>query len=198
MDREKKLDRAAIDTTSQEDAIPYRPIFSKMTGGSKTSAILLQQIIFTWRRKGYETFYKFKVPCDHKLCRPNDTWAEELHFSRYEYDSAIKNIGTKVTRGTSKTDLMSFKWPDLSGMSEEEAEKARREAVRHIVIYWTDSGRVTWYWLNERLYRMARADYSSLGKMENSPYLENRPSDISDKAENSISQVTGENHFTYS
>lgn len=123
------------------DLIIYRKSLREIAG-SVTGTVLLQQIIF--RSKGRENFYKFKSPCSHELYKEGDSWTEELGFSPKEFDNALKKIGTKITRGTSKFDAL--KKDDPTG----------------IVIYWTDANRVTWYQLNRSL----------LGKLLRGIYLE--------------------------
>ncbi|MHC4196171.1 MAG: hypothetical protein ACYSQZ_09615 [Planctomycetota bacterium] len=120
--------------------ITYRKSLRKIAK-SVTGAILLQQMMF--RSEGHDKFYKFKSPCSHKLYKPGDSWIEELGFSEKEFDSALKKIGTKITKGISKADALSK--TDKTG----------------IVIYWTDANRVTWYQLNRDL----------LGKLLKGVYL---------------------------
>lgn len=108
-------------------ALPsYRPAFKRMTG-STNAAILLQQLYFWFRSSGYQPYYKFKEPCDHERYRKGDSWCEELEFSRYEFDGAIKKIrAVKVKSGDKKRDVY-------------------KDAV---VVYWTDKHNVTWYDMN--------------------------------------------------
>ena len=102
--------------------ILYRPEWRTFTG-SVTSTILLQQILYRWDKNDRKPFYKFKEPCGHDLYRPGDSWTEELGFSRKEFDSALKKIGTKRTKKT--------EGPTTS-----------------IVEYWTDINRITYYNIN--------------------------------------------------
>ena len=124
------------------ELIPYRKSL-RAIAGSVTATILLQQMIFN-DRKHKGQFYKFKSPCDHALYKEGDSWTEELGFSKKEFDSALKRIGTKITKGMSKAEA--YKKTDFTGL----------------VIYWTDAGRVTWYHLNRDL----------LGKLLKGIYLE--------------------------
>jgi hypothetical protein len=78
-------------------SIAYRPRLVKIAG-SVTAAILLQQTLFHWRTSNYQSFYKFKEPCDHPFYREGDSWTEELGFSRREFDTALKLIGYKVSK----------------------------------------------------------------------------------------------------
>jgi hypothetical protein len=115
--------------------ISYRPAFARLAG-SVTAGILLQQVFYRWTRHGREPFYKFKEPCQHKDYQPGDSWCEELAFTRREFDGANSEIGTKVTHGQKKADLMAYAWPDLpDDQTSVEYKKAWQEAVRHVVIY---------------------------------------------------------------
>jgi hypothetical protein len=112
-----------------EGAIPYWPGYKPLVG-STNAAILLQQIIFRFMSTRPEPFYKFKEPCNHELYREGDSWCEELRFSAEEFDSALKRIGTKITTGVSKA--QAFENDDPTGL----------------IIYWTDTNRMTWYTVN--------------------------------------------------
>lgn len=114
------------------DLVSYRKSLRKLTG-SVTSAILLQQVLYWFTRQGYQTFYKFKEPCNHKLYKPGDSWTEELGFSKREFDGALKRIGTKITSGKKKTAL-------LEGRD-----------ITNVVLYWIGNDRVTWYEINADL-----------------------------------------------
>ncbi len=144
--------------------ISYRPAFARMAG-SVTAGILLQQIFYRWNGHGREPFYKFKEPCKHEDYQPRDSWCEELAFTRREFDGAISLIGTKVTKGQKKADLMAYQWLDLPcDQTSAEYKRVWQEAVRHLVIYWTDSNRKTWYWVNEALLeKVIEATYSGKG-----------------------------------
>lgn len=116
------------------ELITYRKSLNKLTG-SVTSTILVQQILFWSKKKNHQPFYKFKAPCSHEKYKEGDSWTEELGFGLSEFDTALKKIGTKITKGTSKE--LAFKG----------------KTAQHLVIYWTDSSRVTWYHLNVNLLR---------------------------------------------
>jgi hypothetical protein len=88
-------------------SISYRPALARLVG-SVTGAILLQQVVHRWFAHGRKPFYKFKLPCRHKEYRPGDAWCEELAFTRHEFDGALAVIGTKVTKGGNKADLMAY------------------------------------------------------------------------------------------
>lgn len=110
-----------------KNLITYRPKLNKITG-SVTSTILLQQILYWYKLKGYKPFYKFKEPCpSNELYKVGDSWCEELGFSRSEFDLSIKNIGQKINKND-KRDL------------------------NKLVHYWIDSSRKTFYEINVKLF----------------------------------------------
>lgn len=111
------------------EVISYRKNLNHLTG-SVTATILLQQIIFRAKGKGWRPFFKFRKPCKHALYKEGDSWTEELGFSGAEFDTAISKIGTKVTHGMDKN--KAYSKTDRTGF----------------VVYWTDANRVTWYHLN--------------------------------------------------
>ena len=138
-----------------QSMVTYRPNLRKITG-SVTATILLQQILFRWKGQGKKPFYKFKEPCDHEKYKEGDSWAEELGFSRKEFDVALKKIGYKIGKNKS------FK------------DKEKNEAF---VWFRTDSNRMTWYEVNEpallkainELYRVTTkrdVSYSPKGTLE--------------------------------
>ena len=71
--------------------IPYikelRPI-----AGSVTACILWQQLDFHFAKKP-DGFYKFLEPCNHSAYKSDDSWTEELGFSKEEFRTAFKKIG---------------------------------------------------------------------------------------------------------
>ena len=140
--------------SDQERSIPYRPHYTRITG-SPVASILLQQISFWWQKNGRKPFYKFKMACNHDRYHPGDSWCEELEISRGTFDRALKRFAAKVTSGDSKSELL-------------------RD---HVVIYWTDSNRLTWYQVNEDLLAayvyLAYHDPDLLGKVQNALYLDN-------------------------
>jgi hypothetical protein len=125
---------------ADRNVILFRKDLRKIAG-TVTATILLQQMHFRAEHHGYKPFYKFRGPCEHAKYRPGDSWAEELSFSVDEFDTALKHIGTKIRQGDSKKDI--FNVDPNAPM----AEKAKR-----LVIYWTDSDRVTWYHFNQELF----------------------------------------------
>lgn len=103
--------------------VSYRPRWNQITG-SMAATILLQQIIYRWMQNGRQPFYKFTRPCDHILCRPGDTWTEELGMTRHEFETARGRIAAR-THGDITPDAC--------------------------ISYWTTSGHLTWYAINEPL-----------------------------------------------
>jgi len=106
------------------EVITYRPKLRPVCG-SVTAVILMQQIIFLWKRSGFKPFYKFNEPCDHPLYKDGDSWEEELGLSYAELHGARKRIAKKVNSATPKD-----------------------ERIEHPIIFWTDGDRVTWYSVN--------------------------------------------------
>lgn len=131
--------------------ISYRPSFARLTG-DPLAAILLQQIIIHWEQKGQRPFYKFRQPCNHSLYKPRDSWTEELEWGVKMVDTALRHIATKIKRGESKTELRNTDVPQRrEGESDAEFLGRLQAAVRRLVLYWTDSNRVTWYEVNGEL-----------------------------------------------
>ena len=131
---------ARAQAIDQRHSIPYRPQYRQITG-SVTAAILLQQLAYWWYTSGETPFYKYRAPCKAEKYRAGDSWVEELGFSKDEFDTAIHTIGTKITRGVSKKQ-------SLTGAMGNDPETA----ASHLVVYWTDSNRATWYQLNTALF----------------------------------------------
>ena len=99
---------------SNQMMIAYRPEFARHLG-SVTAAILLQQIIYRWHTNKRKPFYKFKQPCSHEKYREGDSWCEELAFTRYEFDSALKLIGQKIKKGSAKDpEALIYYWINIS------------------------------------------------------------------------------------
>ena len=106
-----------------KSVVTYRPRWNQLTG-SITATILLQQLIYRWIQSGRRPFYKFTGPCNHPLCRPGDTWEEELGLTRREFETARARIAGR-TQG------------DIADDS--------------LVSYWMTTGHCTWYAINEPL-----------------------------------------------
>ena len=123
MTTQSKIDVLKI-FANDKRLILYRPEWRAFTG-SVLSTILLQQILYWWDKMGRKPFYKFKEPCGNKLYTEGDSWIEELGFSRTEFDTALKKIGVKVS-----------------------AKNPPNPKSNHLVEYWTDINRVTYYTIN--------------------------------------------------
>jgi hypothetical protein len=130
MDTQELIQMVSTVLASEKQGILYRPEMTRAVGGV-TSAILLQQMVYWWQRSEFGPFYKFKEPCESALYRPGDSWCEELGFSRAEFDTAIKRIGVKKTKGVTIA----------------EAAKQSSEEEKPI-IYWITPGRVSYYTIN--------------------------------------------------
>lgn len=105
----------------EKDWIPYRPWIAKIIW--VIPAILLQQITYrSWNWK----FYKFTEPSKHELYREWDSWCEELWMKVDMFTDNLKKIGYKL-------------WKTKNIIKKEDA----------LVIYYTDSNRVTRYELQE-------------------------------------------------
>ena len=113
---------------NDKNIIAYRRELNSITG-SVTATILLQQLIYWANIKEWQDFYKFKEPCKNKLYKKGDSWTEELGFTRWEFDGALKKIAVKITKGVS----------------------LNKEFKNNLVVYWTDNNRLTWYKVNKRL-----------------------------------------------
>lgn len=112
----------------EKNKITYRPSFTGITGGT-LSAILLQQIYHWWSRYD-EPFYKYRLPCDAPDYRPGDSWCEELGFTEYEFDKALKDIAQRVSRKIKKNPAS-------------------------LVWYWVTIDRHTYYEINFRAFNAA-------------------------------------------
>lgn len=108
--------------------ILYQPLLNQLTGHVFAS-LLLQQILYRWGQNGQTPFYKFSAPCRHAAYKTGDSWQEEMGFSRTEFETARRRIGTKISRGQHK----------------------KMVQAANLVTYWTDNRRLTWYALNEAL-----------------------------------------------
>ena len=91
----------AMTMSEDKETIPYRKKLNKITG-KVTATILLQQAMY-WDIKKDGKFFKFIAPCTHDWYKENDSWLEELGFTRSEFNTAIKKIGYK--RGKNKNKI---------------------------------------------------------------------------------------------
>jgi hypothetical protein len=108
-----------------QNLILYQPTYNLFTGSIKAS-LLLQQIYYWHTKMHGRPFYKFKQRCDDPRYNSGDSWTEELGFTVNEFNSAIKRIGVKVVQGSHKQYIYD----------------------RTLVLYWTDSSRLTEYTFN--------------------------------------------------
>jgi hypothetical protein len=108
--------------------VAYRPALVEIAGGL-AATIFLVQVAYWWFASGRRPFYKFNAPCQHDRYRAGDSWQEELRLTRSAFESARRAVATKIRQGDSKTLAMETS----------------------LVLYWTDSNRLTWYQLNEPL-----------------------------------------------
>lgn len=178
-------------------AISYRPRFARLTG-SVLAAILLQQMIYRWDANESKQFFKFKEPCKNKDYRQGDSWCEELGFTRYEFDGALKLIATKIVKGISKTIAMEWSLARSVDFPDDDPGfvAAMELSIQHLIIYWTDSNRRTWYWVNsdlldkvvEQLY-LDKSDLQLyLGKVKRQLYLLSEMNTEDELKDNTISQ----------
>lgn len=116
-----------------KELVTYRPALRGI-GSSVIGTIILQQIIYWWKRSGGK-FYKFIEPCDHAMYKQGDSWSEELGLSAKEFRTGLENFAFKCGK----------KNKELHGEGYEEAKNS------HTVWYYTDNDRVTWYQINESL-----------------------------------------------
>ena len=152
MTDQTKTAQDALLTMLKEDGkvVLYRPRLSRMVG--TTSAILLQQMYYRYNGK---PFYKLKAPCSSRLYTVGDSWCEELGFLSGEFDTALRRISTKCTKGKNKTELLD-KCPDIpqpiSTETKKQYMKRLADVLKYLIIFWTDSDHVTWYSLNRDLF----------------------------------------------
>ena len=138
-------------------AVLYRPALLKITKGSIPGAILLSQIIYWDNIKGGK-FYKFGEPCASEKYTTGDSWLEELGFSQKVVSTALKSIGFKLGKKNKERYGVAYK----------------KEKLNHIVLYYTDSNRITWYTLNRDL----------LGKLLSGVYKEKYEQEVTLNTEN--------------
>lgn len=182
-----KIIRAMLSTLDQlldedETRIYYRPTFVKIAG-SVTAAILLERMRWYWRMKGKEPFYKFNAPCEHEKYRVGDSWQEELHFDRGEFDGARRRIATRIEKGMKKQNLLSLEGNDGVLRSSD-----------FIVLYWRDSDNLMWYQVNENLLKahIIRVTNPLLADVEILHYLRMQESDISQVVQDSSNRLSAE------
>ena len=134
---------------NDKNVIIYRKELNKLTS-SVTASLLLKQAMY-WDKKTDGEFYKFISSCNHDLYEKEDSWIEELGFTKYEFRGAIKKIGFKRGKSKNKID------------NEEDA----------YIIYYTDNQRLTWWMVNweklnqdlKKIYK--NPEYLVFGKNQN-------------------------------
>lgn len=145
--------------------IIYRPRLNQITG-SVLSSILLHQIIY-WAYKSNNLFYKFKEPCNHKLYKPGDSWTEELGFTRWEYETALKRIAEKYNPKNEEIPTDSF------------------------VVYYTDIRRLTWHSVNWK--KLNSAIEETFIRKEEIPLYEKRESHFTKSGNVSLQYIDTKN-----
>jgi len=116
----------------EKNSIPYRPEIAREIW--VIPAIILQQMIY---RRNWKKFYKFTEPCEHELYKPGDSWTEELWLTKFEFTNNLKKIGFKL-------------WKTKNQIKKEDA----------LIIYYTDSNRLTWYELNlDNIFKLLKKCY---------------------------------------
>jgi hypothetical protein len=158
----------------------YRPRFRQITG-SVLGALILQQIWFYSSKSGGKPFYKFLEPCKkHPRYQPGDSWTEHLGCSAEEFHTALDKFAQKVVHGTKKGDAY----------------------LNNLVIYWTNSDRMTFYHLNLGRFAYAiREAYADvlLTKPDLSAYLETWGPTVTRQADNPrLSEDEGSSDYLYS
>lgn len=121
-----RLTDAQLLGAGNEGVVLYRADLHAITGDINAS-LFLSQVLYWWVKMGRRPFYKYAARCDS--ARPGDSWQEELHFSRYQFEAAREKIAARCYTGDSKKALL---------------EKC-------LVIYWVDRQNRTWYEVNEAL-----------------------------------------------
>ncbi len=119
---------------ADRNVIMYRPNLNAITG-SLTATVFLNQVWHWWERSGNQPFYKFLQPCNHPLYRPGDSFCEELGMERDEFEAARSKLAVRW-----------FKRMETLGFTKE------KFLEDHLIIYWVDADRKTWYAFNEELY----------------------------------------------
>lgn len=114
----------------RRDILAARVTLQAALGLSRGAAEFLALACWWQLRVGARAWYKFNEPCAHAACRPGDSWCEALGLSRPTLDKARAQVATKITTGTSRREIEAG------------------TTARHLVRYWTDADRLTWYEVN--------------------------------------------------
>lgn len=153
--------------------ITYRPSL-RAIGKTVVGTIVLQQIIYWADKKKGEKFYKFGSPCSNALYNEGDSWEEEVGISAKELSTALKQFAFKL--GSKSKKACADKGLDYA-----------EERESHVVTYYTDANRVTWYMLNaDLLSKLLVGVYKVNDQQEfTNQYTENNKSDIKEVSEES-------------
>jgi hypothetical protein len=176
--------------SDDKTTVAYRPALARILD-SALAAVLLQQIIYWWKQKDRLPFFKFKQPCKHKAYHGGDSWCEELALSRSEFDNALGVIGTKIKRGMTRESALAYKMPeekDFIGF-ESGFKSALKVAFKHLILYWTDGSRITWYMINEVILKQILALAYGPKAESSFTYVKQNPA-LPYKAESSFTYLT--------
>jgi hypothetical protein len=113
--------------------VTYRPKLRKIIP-CVNGVILFQQILY-WGERAGGKFYKFSSPCSHDLYKPGDSWEEETGLSPKELRTALDSFAFKCGKKN----------------REEFGDKYDQKKRESLVLYYTDSNRMTWYIVNNDL-----------------------------------------------
>ena len=80
--------------------IRYYPHLRKHFG-SNEPVLLIDRLEYWFKiAKHRDGFFKFLEPCQHRLCKPGDSWEEEIGFSRRLFNKAFDLIGVRYKSKT--------------------------------------------------------------------------------------------------
>lgn len=92
--------------------IGFRPEIKRVIKNTNAT-ILLQQIMYWYSINNHQPFYKFIEPCEHEKYKAEDSWCEELAFSRKEFRTAFKVL-KDLELVISKTNMSRVTFYDLN------------------------------------------------------------------------------------
>lgn len=87
--------------------LKYCPELNTFTG-SITASLLLCQLEYWFSKRDSKPFYKFLSPCADEHYYKGDSWTEELGFTKAEFRTAFRRIGTVYK---SKSEFLKSKDP---------------------------------------------------------------------------------------
>jgi hypothetical protein len=176
--------------------ITYRPRLNIITG-SVTATILLQQIIFLYKRNNYQPFYKFKQSCEHRFYKVGESWCEELGFSKSEFDIALKLIAVKVNSNNrdNPPPAMVYYWitQDRTTFFEVNLEYLNQEVSRIYVNLKSDLGKSKSRHSSKSESGFSKSGFTSLDNTES--HLGDEMSLILSEAEKDLKFVQAFNDF---